>query len=82
MRDVQVTAKVDADAGTVYRLVSDVIRMGEWSPETRSCQWLGTAGAQAGARFRGTNQHGFRRWSTTCTVTAADDGRRFAFSVR
>jgi ribosome-associated toxin RatA of RatAB toxin-antitoxin module len=81
MSDVQVTADFGADAGTVYRLVSDVTRMGEWSPETRSCRWLNGTAPQVGARFRGTNQYGFRRWSTTCTVTAAEDGRRFAFSV-
>lgn len=81
MSEVRVTAAVDADAGTVYRLVSDVTLMGEWSPETTSCRWLGAAGPHVGARFRGTNRYGFRRWSTLCTVTAADEGRRFAFVV-
>jgi branched-chain amino acid transport system permease protein len=27
----------------VYRLVSDVTRMGEWSPECRRCEWVGAA---------------------------------------
>ena len=29
----------------------------------------------------GTNRHGLRRWSTRCTVTAAEPGRSFAFDV-
>jgi hypothetical protein len=56
--------------------------MGEWSPETTACHWLGDAsGPSVGARFRGSNQRSWRRWSTTCTVTDATPGRRFAFRV-
>lgn len=31
--------------------------------------------------FKGTNRNGWRRWTTTCTVTDAEPGRRFAFLV-
>lgn len=80
--DVEVTARIAAPATTVYDLVSDVTAMGRWSPETTSCRWLdGATGPQVGARFRGTNRHGLLRWETTCTVTAAEPGRRFAFDV-
>jgi hypothetical protein len=34
-----------------------------------------------GARSQGTNRMGWRVWSTTCTVTAAEPGRRFEFDV-
>jgi uncharacterized protein YndB with AHSA1/START domain len=82
MTGVSVTQAIAADPAAVYRLVSDVTRMGQWSPETTSCRWLdGATGPAVGARFSGTNRHGFRRWSTTCTVTAANPGERFAFSV-
>ena len=66
----------------VYSLVSDVTRMGEWSPETRSCEWKsGATPAQVGARFTGRNRNGKHAWSSTCEVTAADPGRRFAYRV-
>ncbi len=56
--------------------------MGEWSPENVGGRWLGGATAPSlGARFRGSNRRGWRRWSTTCTVVAADAGRTFAFEV-
>jgi hypothetical protein len=56
--------------------------MGRWSPETTSCRWLGDAtGPAVGARFKGNNRDGWRRWSTICTVIAAEPGRRFAFDV-
>ncbi|HVA59557.1 MAG TPA: SRPBCC family protein [Mycobacteriales bacterium] len=82
MPDVSVSQSIACDPQTVYRLVSDVTRMGEWSPETVSCRWLaGAPGPVVGARFKGTNRKGFRRWSTTCTVTEAEPGRQFAFRV-
>jgi uncharacterized protein YndB with AHSA1/START domain len=82
MDEVQVTETIAADPTSVYDLVADVTRMGQWSPETTSCRWLdGADGPQVGARFRGSNRRGLRRWSTTCTVTAAEPGRHFAFSV-
>lgn len=83
MSDVEVTEHVRADPTTVYAMVSDVTRMGSWSPETTSCRWLDDAtGPEVGARFRGSNRHGrLLRWSTTCTVTHAEPGRQFAFDV-
>jgi hypothetical protein len=75
-------AVIAASAQRVWGLVSDVTRMGEWSPETTSCRWESQAdSAQVGARFSGSNRIGWRRWATSCTVTAADPGRLFAFEV-
>lgn len=80
--DVTVEEVIDAPAQMLYELVSDVTRMGDWSPETRSCRWVGGAtGPRVGARFRGSNRNGWRRWSTSCTVVAADPGVRFSFNV-
>jgi uncharacterized protein YndB with AHSA1/START domain len=79
---VRVTTTINAPAELVWDLVSDVTRMGEWSPETRSCRWVGTPAApEVGARFTGRNAYRGRRWQTTCTVTAAERGREFAFDV-
>jgi hypothetical protein len=83
MPDVTVEQLVDASPEAAYTLVSDVTRMGQWSPETTACRWLdGGTGPAVGARFRGANQSGWRRWTTTCTVVAADPGRQFAFDVK
>ena len=73
-----------ATADRVWDLVSDVTRIGEFSPETFEAEWLdGATGPAVGARFRG---H-VRRYGTgpvywtLCTVTACDPGRAFGFSV-
>jgi uncharacterized protein YndB with AHSA1/START domain len=82
MTDVTVTADISAPADRVWSLVSDLPRMGEWSPENTGGKWVGDAtGPAPGAKFRGTNRHGVAVWSTGVTVTAADPGRRFAFDV-
>ena len=76
------TLRIAAPAEELYALVSDVSRMGQWSPETVAGRWLGGAdGPAVGARFSGANRRGWRRWSTTCTVVAAEPGRKFEFEV-
>jgi hypothetical protein len=82
MRDrVSVTEDVTASPDVVYGLISDLPRMGEWSPESTGGRWLGGDGPGVGARFLGRNRSARRRWSTLVTVMVADPGRRFAFRV-
>lgn len=73
---------VSAPPEKVYELVSDITRMGEWSPETIRCRWLdGATEPAVGARFKGTNRRGLMRWSTKPRVVSASPGREFAFVV-
>ncbi len=78
----EVTIDIAAPPVTVYGLVSDITRMGEWSPECWRCIWAGNAtGPAVGARFRARNKG--RRgpsWFNTPVVTVADPGREFAFN--
>lgn len=71
---------IAAPPAVVYDLVSDVLRMGEWSPETTRAEWRrGATGPAVGARFRGWNKRGRQMWFTDPIVEAADPGRRFSF---
>lgn len=75
-----VTRTIAADPATVYRLVSDVTRIGEWSPEARAARWLdGVTEAVPGARFRGFNRWGPVMWARTCEVEEAEPGKKFVF---
>ncbi|MDQ3107570.1 MAG: SRPBCC family protein, partial [Actinomycetota bacterium] len=57
--------EIEAPADVVWKLVSDLSRMGEWSPETVKIEWKGSATEPAiGASFTGTNQNGNKKWST------------------
>jgi Polyketide cyclase / dehydrase and lipid transport len=78
-----VTVHMAASADRIWDLVSDVTRIGEFSPETFEAEWLGGSGPEVGARFRGhvrRNGRGPVYW-TVCTVTACDPSREFAFAV-
>ena len=82
MADVSVIKEIPASADEVWALVSDLPRMGEWSPENEGGEWLdGATGPSAGAKFRGSNRHGSKSWTTTATIVDADPGRRLSFRV-
>jgi len=65
----------------VYDLVSDITRMGEWSPVCKECWWDEGAGPTVGAWFTGRNVLPDRTWETKSEVVAADRGNEFAFVV-
>ena len=73
---------VDATPEQVYDLVSDITRMGEWSPETYKTAWRGGAtGPVPGARFRGWNKHGPVRWFTDPVIDRAERGEELSFTT-
>lgn len=80
----QVELWMDAPPEQVWDLVSDVTRIGEFSPETFEGRWTGgSTGPEVGARFAGhvkRNGVGPTYWGA-CTVTACEPGRLFEFSV-
>lgn len=79
---VSVVREMAAPAETVWAMVSDVTRMGEWSPENEGGRWLGGVTApRPGAKFRSKNRIGKRSWSTVATVVDAEPGHRFTFRI-
>ena len=79
-----VTVHIEAPVDEVWELVTDVTRIGEFSPETFEAEWLdGATGPGVGARFRGhvkRNQKGPVYWSL-CEVTVCEPKRSFGFAV-
>ncbi len=80
-----ITVHMDAPVEKVWELVSDVTRIGEFSPETFEAEWLdGATGPAVGVRFRGhvrRNGRGPVYW-TTCRITACEPGKELAFGVQ
>lgn len=73
---------ISASPQRVWELVSDLPAMGRLSPENTGGAWRGGAtGPAVGARFKGNNRNGWRRWSTIVEVTACTPGEDFAFEV-
>ena len=79
---VRVSIEINATPETVYSMVSDLPRMSEWSPENDSATWLkGASSATIGARFKGSNSHESKRWSTTGTIIEATSPSVLAFRI-
>ncbi len=79
---VVVSRAVAAPPEVVWPMISDLPRMGEWSPENTGGSWRkGATGPAVGARFKGTNANGKKSWTTSVTVTVCDAPTTFAFRV-
>ena len=83
--DVHVTRAIAAPPAEVFAAITDITRMGEWSPETVSADWNdGANEAAVGASFTGRNRNGDNQWTTEATITELVPNERFFFdcSVR
>ena len=80
----EVSLWMDAPPGEVWDLVSDVTRIGEFSPETFEARWTrGSTGPEVGASFKGhvkRNGVGPTYWSP-CQVTRCVPNEVFEFAV-
>lgn len=83
MRD-SVSVHMHASPAAVWDLVSDVTRIGEFSPETFEARWTrGATGPEVGAHFKGhvkRNGIGPTYW-TLCRVDRCEPERAFEFTV-
>jgi hypothetical protein len=80
-----VSLHIDAEPEKVWGLISDITKMGEYSPEVVEAEWLGGAtGPAVGARYRGHVKRNenmpFLYW-TTCEITECVPGQVFEFKV-
>jgi hypothetical protein len=74
---------IEADAGLLYDMVSDLPRIGEWSPECERVEWEGEVTVPVeGTTFTGHNAVGPGRrirYSRHGRVLAAERGKEFTF---
>ena len=79
-----VTVNIAATPEQVWDLVSDITKIGRYSPETFEGEWLdGATGPAVGVRFRGhvkRNEKGPIYWAT-CVITECEPDREFGFTV-
>jgi Polyketide cyclase / dehydrase and lipid transport len=69
---LEIELMVGKDPARMWDLITDVARIGEWSPECVGAEWLDGGGPKPGARFAGHNRYGGGFEATvTCVVTEA-----------
>lgn len=76
---LQAEVEIDAPVGTVWKLVSDLSRMPQWSPQCRMMKALGPI--RPGTRTINLNRSGMLFWPTTSVITEVVPERKFAFRV-
>jgi hypothetical protein len=77
----QADVTIGADPQAVYALITDLPTLASCAEEAKAMEWRKGGAAVPGAVFKGHNRNGIHRWTTTCTVTAAEPGSAFAFDV-
>jgi uncharacterized protein YndB with AHSA1/START domain len=81
--NVAVVREVSATPEKVWSLVTDLPRMGEWSPENQGGEWLnGATCAAVGAKFKGDNTNGDKSWQAVVIVDVFDAPKKFVFSLK
>jgi len=76
---------IDRPLAEVFAAVSDITRMGEWSPECVACRWAeGVDGPALGSEFSGDNVAKvgpltLKKWTTTSEITAYEPDAVFEF---
>jgi hypothetical protein len=78
----QASVTIAAAPEAVYALITDLPTMAALAEEAHAMEWQQGDSATPGAVFKGHNRNGVRKWTTTCTVTHAEPGRRFGFDVK
>jgi uncharacterized protein YndB with AHSA1/START domain len=79
------TITIDRPVSEVFAAVSDITRMGEWSPECVACRWApGVDGPAVGAVFSGDNVATagpvtLKRWTTSSEITGYEPDALFEF---
>jgi hypothetical protein len=69
----EATTWIAVSPEAAYAAVTDLPRMGEWSPENCGGEWVGTTNeAIVGATFRGRNRGPQDEFETILTVIEAD----------
>lgn len=74
-----VSVDVNVPPEKLWTLVSDLDRIGEWSPECIGVKWKGAAGPQVGNKFKGRNRNGRHRWATDCKIVASTPNEEIAW---
>lgn len=78
--DLEVSRDIAAPPTAVFGALTDITRMGEWSPETYRAEWNdGAAGPALGARYTGYNRNGDKEWNIEAEIVELEPDRRFFF---
>lgn len=77
---IEDSVDIDAPTSAVWAVVSDLKRMGEWSPQCRR-MFIRGGEVKRGARTLNLNRQGWKVWPTRSRVTVFEPERELALKV-
>lgn len=77
---LEASIDIDATPQDVWAVVSDLKRMGEWSPQCRKMRVLGGV-VEEGTKTVNINRKGFLVWPTTSKVVKFQPNKAIAFRI-
>ena len=77
---LQDSITIARSAASVYAVISDITRTGEWSVQTHLCEWDGPERG-VGATFAGHNRTPDREWTTVSRVVVDEPGVEFGWAI-
>ncbi len=78
--DLEVSRTIAASSNTVFSALTDITRMGEWSPECVRAEWNeGFDSPTLGAGFTGHNRNGELEWTAAAKIVDLVENERFFF---
>ncbi len=81
--DIEVSREIAASPAAVFASITDVTRMGEWSPETYAAEWKeGFDHPAVGAVFVGHNRNDGNEWTTEARIVELVENERFFFDCQ
>lgn len=78
--EISASINIDAPPNEVWGVVSDLKRMGEWSPQCRKMIILGRE-VKKGTRTLNINRAGKLHWPTNAKVTEFEPNKKLAFRI-
>ena len=78
--DVSVSRDIAASPAAAFAALTDITRMGDWSPECVKAEWAeGFSELAVDAMFVGHNKNGDKEWTTDAKIVELLQDERFVF---
>ena len=78
---IESSIDIDASPAQVWSVISDIRRMGEWSPQCKKMWVFGGGEVKQGTRTLNLNRQGWKRWPTNAVVQTFEPEKKLAIRI-
>lgn len=78
---IEASIDIAASPAQVWNVISDIRRMGEWSPQCKKMWVFGGGEVKQGTRTLNLNRQGWKRWPTNSVVQTFEPEKKLALRI-